>query len=115
MSGGGGGGSSRKTWRSGVQDGGIGEDNCNITEFTILSSPDPEVVNTLAKNDVLTIELEGRDPERLVAKTNDGSVAGTITSEGMPDIAECIRKSFEYEADVLSVNGGRVEVMVRRR
>ena len=115
MSGGGGGGSSRDKWRPEVQDGGVGEDKCDITERTILSSPDPEVVKRLNKNEVLTIELEGRDLERLVAKTDDGDIAGTITSEGMPDIAECIRAGFEYGAEVLSVDGGRVEVMVQRR
>ena len=115
MSGGGGGGSSRDNWRPGVQDEGVGEDKCDITEFTILSSPNPVVVETLAIGVVLTIELQGDNPARLVATTLNGDIAGTITSAAMPDIAECIREDFEYEAEVRSVNGGRVEVMVRRR
>ena len=115
MSGGGGGGSSRDEWRPGVQDGGVGEDECDISELTILSSPNPKVVSTLTENVVLTIELVGQDLQRLVAKTEDGDVAGAITSKEMPNIAECIRAGFHYEAKVLSVDGGRVEVMVQRR
>ena len=115
MSGPGGGGSSRDEWRPGIPDGGIGEDECDISELTILSSPNSQVVNTLTENKVLTIELEGQDPQRLVAKTEDGGVAGAITSKEMPKIAECIRAGFDYEAVVRSVDGGRVEVMVQRR
>ena len=115
MSGGGGGGSSRDEWRPGVQDGGIEEDECDISELTILSSPNAEVVNALTENEVLTIELEGQYPQRLVAKTDEGGVAGAITSKGMPIIAECIRAGHQYKAVVLSLDGGRVEVMVQRR
>ena len=115
MSGPGDGGGGRDEWRPRVPDGGIGEDECDISELTILSSPNPQVVNTLSENEVLTIELEGQDRQRLVAKRRDGGVAGAITSKEMPKIAECIRAGFDYEALVRSVDGGRVEVMVQRR
>ena len=115
MSGPGDGGDGRDEWRPGVPDGGIEEDECNISELTILSSPNPQIVNTLIENEVLTIELQGQDPQRLVAKTQGGGVAGAITSKEMPKIAECIRAGFDYQALVLSVDGGRVEVMVQRR
>ena len=115
MSGGGGGGSSRDKWRPDVPNGGVGADACDITEFTILSSPNPLVVNTLGKDDVLAIELEGQQPQRLVAKTDDGNIAGSITSQRMPDIAECIGAGHEFEAIVRSISGGRVDVLVRRR
>ena len=115
MSGSGGGGGGRDEWRPGVPDGGIEEDECDISELTILSSPNPQVVNTLSENVALTIELEGQAPQRLVAKTQDGGVAGAITSREMPKIAECIQAGFDYEAVVLSVDGGRVEVRIQRR
>ena len=115
MSGSGDRGSTRETWRPGAGDGGVGEDECDITERTILSSPDPDVVGRLGIGDVLTIELQTHDPVRLLAKTNDGGTAGTITSVRMPEIVKCIRAGFEYDAKVLSVDGGRVEVSVQRR
>ena len=115
MSGGGSGGGSREQWRSGEADGGIDEDICDLSELTILSSPDPEVVRILTMDDILTVELIEQTPQRLVAKTDNNIVAGTITSKEMPTIAACIRHGFEYEAVVLSVDGGRVEVLVKRR
>ena len=108
-------GSTRDTWRPGVGDEGVGEDQCDITERTILSSPDPAVVERLEIGHVLTIELQTKDPVRLLAKSTDGATAGTITSKRMPEIVACIQAGHGYDAEVLSVDGGRVEVMVRRR
>ena len=115
MSGSGGRGSTRDTWRPGVGDEGVGDDECDIQEPTILSSPDPDVVDSLGVGDVLTIKLQTQGPVRLLAQTIDGDTAGTITSVTMPEIIRCIRAGNEYEAEVRSVDGGRVEVMVQRR
>lgn len=115
MSGGGGGGSSWDEWRPSVPPGAVGEDDCEISEFTILNSPNPEVVNSLTENQILSIELEGQNPQRLLAKTETGGTAGAITSKAMPTIVECIQSGYNYQAVVLAVHGGRVEVMVRRR
>lgn len=108
-------GSTRDTWRPGVGDEGVGEDQCDITELTILSSPDPDIVGRLEIGHVLTIELHTQGPVRLLATSSDGDTAGTITSERMPEIVACIRAGYEYEAEVRSVDGGRIEVRVQRR
>ena len=115
MSGGGSSGSSRDDWRRGGQDRDVDADQCDITDLTVLNSPDARVVQRLAIGDVLTVRLQEGPPTRLVAETLTHDIAGTITSAAMPDIAECIRADFEFEAEVLSVNGGHVDVVVRRR
>lgn len=115
MSGTGGRGHSSENWRNTTEAGEADENKCDITDSTILSSPVSAVVQSLAKNDVLSIVLESQDPVRLKVKTKDGKTAGSITSKRMPDIVECIQKGFEYEAEVQSVDGGRVEVRVHRR
>ena len=92
-----------------------GEPDCDITDKTNLNSPNPVVVTTLKVNDILTIELDAGKPERLVAKTGDGEIAGAITSDAMLGIVNCIRMRFEFIATVLSINNGRVEVLICRR
>ena len=115
MSGGGGSGSSRDDWRRGGQARDVGADECDISEVTVLNSPNAKVVQGLAIGDMLTVRLQEGTPTRLVAETHTHDIAGTITSAAMPDIAECIQAGFEFEAEVLSVNGGHVDVVVRRR
>ena len=115
MSGGGGtAGSSRDIWHPKTSGAGRGETDCDITEYTNLNSPNPTVVETLKINDILTIDLDDRKPVRLVAKTDDGKIAGTITSKLMRDIAECIQKGFEYEAEIQLIDNGLVKVWIRQ-
>ena len=114
MSGGGGGGSSSDQWRVAGSSEGDGDDQCAITERTVLNSPVPDVVADLQVGNILSIELETQPRDRVVAKTSSGLVAGGITSTRIADIIECLRKSIQYKAQVLSVTGGRVEIEVRR-
>lgn len=113
MSGGGGGGSSGEDWRGSGGGASAGDDKCAITERTVLNSPVPDVVAGLSKGDILSVELETQPRNRLVAKTMVGAVAGAITSTRIVDIIECIQAGSAYEAEVLSVNAGKVEVEIR--
>ena len=112
MSGGGGGGSSSDNWRVGTGGAG-GNDECAITERTVLNSPNAAVVGTLSVGDVLDIVLETQPRNRLVANTQQGQTAGSITSTRIVDIIECIQNGSSYEAEVLSINAGKVEVEIR--
>ena len=115
MSGSGPSGGGRDDWRPSVPIDPTGADECDISELTILSSPNWQTVKTLSINTVLIVELEGQDRQRLVAKTEVGAIAGAITSKAMPKIVECIQAGYSYGAIVVSVEGGRVEVRVQRR
>lgn len=113
MSGGGGGGSSSDSWRIGGG-GASGDDKCAITERTVLNSPNAAVVSSLTVGAVLRVDLETQPRQRLVAKTTQNGIAGAITSARIVDIIECIQEGVSYEAEVIAVNGGKVEIEIRR-
>lgn len=114
MSGGSGGGGSSEDWRP--PSGGSGGDNdkCAIVERTVLNSPVSAVVSGLNAGDVLTIELETTPRNRVVAKEpKSNQVAGAITSPRLVTMIECLQDGYFYEAEVMSVQGGRIEIEVR--
>lgn len=117
MSGGGGGGGGDGDWRGagggGGGSSGGGPEKCSFTERTILNSPIPNVVSRLIPGEILIVELEAQPRKRVVVKNAMGAVAGAITSARLVDIIECMELGFGYEAEVLSVQGGRIEIEVR--
>jgi len=92
---------------------GAGSGACNIIERTKINSPDPTVRATLRQNDVLDVAYEPGPPKRLLARTSAGSTLGSITSPSMPQLIQCIISGYEYEAVVLTLSGGMVEVQVQ--
>ena len=122
MSGGGGGGGE---WRDNpkvirpVKTGGDGSDSgssvpdaCNISEVTNLNSVDRAVVSGLRNGDHLPVVFLPGPPQRLVAKTQQGTTAGSITSPSMLQIIQCIQAGVEYEAEVLGVRGAQCQVRI---
>lgn len=91
------------------------EDPCAIFEKTALNSPDRTVLSTLRTGDQLAVVFDAGPPRRLLAQTNTGSTAGSITSASMLRIIRCISNGREYVADVLSVRGAICEVQIRPR
>lgn len=114
MSGSGGGGTNDDSWRI-IGGSPAGEDNCTITEQTILNSPNAAIVATLTIGQILSIVLvQVGLRSRLEAVTiPQGQTAGAITSTRMVDIIECIQDGSTYEAEVISINAGRVGVEIR--
>lgn len=102
------------SWRSAGDDGNgaSGANKCAITEKTILASPVPAIIATLKVGEILSVELETTPRARVVIKRL-GQTAGALTSARLVDIIECLRNSFSYEAEVLSINGGRIEIEIR--
>lgn len=90
-----------------------GADKCAIYETAVLASPVPVVVATISVGDILAVELETSPRDRVVVRTNDGQVAGAITSIRLVDMIECIGDGYVYQAEVKSINGGKVEVEIR--
>jgi hypothetical protein len=77
---------------------------------TQLSSPNAEVIATLAPGDILDIELLF-SKTRLVAVA-DGEVAGVIVNKEMLKIIECMKKGFNFQAVVRSVFNGRCAITI---
>ena len=93
--------------------GGGGSDQCAIYETTVLASPVPDVIATLSPGDTLSVGLETAPRNRVVVRTIAGEVAGAITSVHLVDMIECMSGGYAYEAEVVSITGGRVEVEIR--
>lgn len=92
--------------------GGGGIDPCDITEQTVLNSPNATVLKKLRVGEKLDVEVVA-SPRRLVAK-KDADIAGAITSPKMSQIIACIEKGVTFSAEVVKLTGGRCEVLVAR-
>ena len=120
-----GGSSSGGEWRpeakpiprpKGQGDGGGGNvppDPCNITEVTNLNSVNRTVIAGLRPGDRLDVVFQAGPPQRLVAQTTAGVVAGSITSPSMLQIIQCIQAGTSYVAEVLSVRGAQCQVRIQ--
>lgn len=83
-----------------------------LTFKTVLNSPNPGVIHGLAAGDELDLTVSKRNGFDVVEAVYQGDVAGSITSDLVPKLVDCASEGFVYVADVLSINGGRVEVEV---
>lgn len=88
---------------------------CNILETTNLNSVDRTVLAGLRPGDRLPVEYESGPPQRLVAKSPSGVVAGSITSPSMVQIIRCIQDGYGYQAVVLAIRGAQCQVRVEPR
>lgn len=86
-----------------------GSDDCTFRDITIVASPKAPVLAKVAKGDVLLVALE--DGKLVVLR--DGEVLGSLAFPGALKLRSCIEKGFNYEADVLSVAGGKCQVEIR--
>lgn len=90
-------------------------DPCNITEVTTLNSVDRNVLAGLRPNDRLAVAFQAGPPQRLVAQTQAGATAGSITSPSMLQIIQCIQAGHNYDAVVLSMRGAQCQVRIESR
>jgi hypothetical protein len=96
----------------GGQEGG-GVDRCIITIETTLASPVPTEVATLTVGEILALVLE-EAPPAVVAVRPSGARVGAITQRAA-DFSRCIQDGYAYSAEVLSINGGAVTVLISNR
>ncbi len=80
---------------------------------TTLNSPDPTVLNDLAENDVLSVRRTGPGNRRIVAVTEQGATAGSITHGKQVDLLRCLEDGVPFVARVERVSGGACDVQVR--
>jgi len=88
------------------------EDGCAITERANLNSPDATVVSTLQVGDPLLVELIDGNVPRVIIKTATNQIAGSLTSRRLVTFIECIRSGYGYQATVLAISGGLVEIEI---
>ena len=90
--------------------GGGGVDSCVLRFNTVLASPVPAEVAALSIGDVLVVLLQDAPPA-VTACQPDGTIVGGITQEVLR-LRSCIQQGYTYEAAVLSISGGAVQVEV---
>ncbi|MEW6070909.1 MAG: hypothetical protein AB1485_09850 [Candidatus Thermoplasmatota archaeon] len=77
-----------------------------------LASPQSEVVSRLRKGDILSVELRSSNGKNFIAALSNNEIAGSII-ERVADLVRCIQEGNTYEAEVLSIRGGAVNILVR--
>lgn len=93
--------------------GGGGNDPCDIVEIAPLNSPQAPVVNTLSVGDILDIALNLSGPNPVVEVIASGNRrAGALTYRNHVRLINCINSGRSYQAVVMSIRGGSVEVRV---
>ena len=87
-------------------------DNCDDLVIVLnLASPQAEVINTLNKGDVLSVQpLTEQGPIQVL--DYEGHVAGTIVSREMVRLLNCINNGTDFGAEVLQINGGQCNVRI---
>lgn len=96
--------------------GGDGESDCaSLFDRTILNSPDPNVLSQLGKGDVLPLILrEDGGRKILLAVTQEGAPAGSVTSALLSRLVNCIEiEGVGYVAIVENIDGGKCTVQIR--
>jgi hypothetical protein len=106
VSGGGGGGG------PGGGFGGGDDTPCDQLRFrTSIASPQP-AASELKVGDVLRVELSSGPPAVIHLVDSNGNVVGSLISR-VADLLRCIQDGFDYEAEVMEINGGGIAVDVR--
>lgn len=89
--------------------------DCAALRFqTAVASPDMAVVASLGAGDVLVLDLrQGAGGRNMIAAlASSGGVAGAIT-ERTADLLECMQRGVRFEAEIMQMDGGWIEVAVR--
>lgn len=98
---------------SGTGSGG-GNDDCRKRFETVLGTPNPDVVASLTRSQLLDVVKIDNPIRGVVARTIDGEIVGAITRD-IAGLRRCIDRGVLYEAEVIRVTGGSVTVEVRNQ
>ena len=91
------------------------ETSCEaLTDQTTLNSVDAKVLAHVHVRDVLDVVAQSSTGP-LAAKDKTRAIVGTITSASLGRILECIDEGHQFVAEVKSINGGQVIVLVRHK
>lgn len=88
-----------------------GADSCILRFNTVLASPVPTQVAALSLGDILMVLVQDAPPAVTVCQP-DGTIVAGITQEVLR-LRACIQQGHTYEAEILSISGGAVQVQVR--
>lgn len=88
------------------------ETPCDQLRFsTTIASPQPASSN-LSVGDILDVQLNSGPPQSIDLVDPGGSVVGAIVTR-TTDLVRCLQDGFRFEAEVQSINGGEIRIVVR--
>jgi hypothetical protein len=87
--------------------------SCSSIRTAPLNSPQPGVVSGLSINDRLYVYLD-KATGRAILQVRDrtGAVAGSLTFLGHLGLIDCIEQGYSYEAVVLNISGGAIQLRI---
>lgn len=87
--------------------------SCRSSRKAPLNSPQPGVAGNLKVNDRLFVYLD-KSSGRAILQVRDasGAVAGSLTFLGHLALIDCIEQGYSYEALVLSISGGAIQLRI---
>lgn len=88
------------------------DDDCFIDIITELDSPNPEALSAASEDDIYPIEI--RDGRPCVIDDED-RVIGSITGDLGLRLRECIEAGYEYQAQILEIDGRSCVVRVSNK
>lgn len=88
-------------------------DCASLIFSTTLNSPNPDVISGLEIDQVLKVRRPDPTERRILAVTEDGQTAGSITHGKQADLLRCLEEGRSFVAIVKNVAGGACEVQVR--
>lgn len=93
--------------------GGMPEPNdCkNFNSRGLVNSPDPTVLATISKNDVLDITLSG-SAGPILAITSNGDTLGSVLITKMAGLLECLAEGHQFQGRVISLSGAQCELLI---
>ena len=89
-------------------------DCSKVSIKTNIISPNPIVLDSLNVGDYLDVVLQTTTGP-LLAVTTTGEILGSIFTIDPASIISCINEGFSYQAQILKIDGGNVEVLITNK
>jgi hypothetical protein len=83
----------------------------NVSIKTSIISPDPKILATLAKKDILNITIRSVTGP-LIASTITGNILGAVFTANPSLLIDCINKGHSYQAEILKIIGGDCDILI---
>lgn len=88
-----------------------GQDCARLRFDAFLASVQADALQSLAIDEVLEVEVQQAPVRAIVARRDDGSVAGALTTR-VRELLRCLQQQVRFQATVLTIAGGDVCVRV---
>jgi hypothetical protein len=116
MAGGGGGGGYYPPPGPRIGGGGVGGDACDLKITTVVNGPNPSLTGSLSVGSTLDVRVGGPSGRTIEVRLPGTSqvVGSVIGIAGAGQLLKCIDDGHEYEAKVVGIASGKIDIEVYR-